>query len=163
MSESLVIRLNTKSQLFVATFVSVLLFPFLTWGYIHTFSDFTLRGNLILLAILLSIIALPWIIFIFLQLFYKVDLHIDEKKITMQQKDKVYFEIAWDEIKSIRYKKIKWYHITSLFMFSMALFIEKKNVTKLNPKFADHYYFACMSKKDALKIKELFYPDLTIS
>jgi len=166
MNKQLIIRLNTKAQLFVTIFASVgllIMFIFFTILDIVSEHDTSLNQLLILWSIFLAVITSPFLVYLFLYKFHKHYLYIDEEKIIKRSKNKIHFEITWDEIKSIKYIKLTWWHIANLFIFSMQLHIEKKYITKRNPKFADKFLDISMSYKDALKIRELFYPKMQIA
>jgi len=164
MKEELTIRLNVKSNLFITIFASVgLSLVFIVSAILNVidpYPDSTLFDHLILWICSFIALVLPFLIFLLLYRFHKVYLHIDEEKIIKRRKNKIYFEIKREDMKSIQYQRHKWWFITNI--FAMQLLIEKKNVTKPKPMFNDLYHHANMSFKDALKIKEQYYPDLII-
>jgi len=163
MEDQLIIRLNRQIQLFITIFASIGFFLMFTILYIVILSSdgFILIDFMIMLSVALSCFVVFFLVYLFLGIFYKVYLYIDKEKIVKKRKNKIYFEITWVEIKSIKYNKLKWWNIFNLFFFSKDLIIEKRNI-KTNAKFADIYYNASMSYKDALKIKELFYQNLVL-
>jgi len=166
MKNQLCIRLNTKSQIFVAAFFSSALFSMFafftilfTVSPVDPYNRTTLSEYLILWSIFLAVMFFPFLIVLLLHLFYKVHLYVDEEKIVKRTKHKIYFEIYWNDVLSISYEPLKWWQIYNLYMFSMILFIEKKNAKKDNLR----KHHASMSYKDALKIREIFYPKMQIA
>ncbi len=164
--ETLILRANISQQKFVSLFIGLLFFIasliFALLGLINGDKE----GALIFAGFGLFQLLIIFFIYIIVRVANKTYLQIDNERIVKKKvtskKEKVLWDLRWEEIDKIGYQKLKWWHIFNLFYHSMEIGIKTKTVVKKQEWHDDYQYFCNITYEEALQIKEHFCPQLNI-